>query len=113
MRVTRRLLAMTLQTANEWHSDSDEGGRHMLVLSSTRKIHSEEHRQGLQKAIKQNIQSVLGENFTNLTPASRRKTILLLLDLYEVVGVMLVGAEWLTDAENLRLNEELFQEGKI
>lgn len=100
----RERLAVALQTAAEWHSDR-EGGINLLRLSSCRKVHSEEHRAGLVAEIKADMSYCIARS--DLDEIRR------LLDLWRFVKDARVGDEWLSDRENLRLNDRLYEEGVI
>lgn len=101
-------LAILLHTAAMWHSDK-QGGINLLSLSSTRKVHSELHRDGLVQEIKADIFYCLDRPDVD----DAMKDLKQLADLMAKVKTATVGKEWLSDKDNLRLNEELFQAGKL
>jgi hypothetical protein len=113
MRASKQRRAISLAVAAQWHSSGDPGGLLMLSLSSTRTVHNEDHRQGLIDEIRADITSLLGPEFHDESPAEIRKDIVGLLDLWELVEDAQLGKEWLTDSENMVIQERLYQEGKL
>ncbi len=109
MRLTRRhRLALLLNTAAQWHSDR-RGGINLLSLSSTRKVHNGGHRARLLEEIRGDITYCLGRS--DVTDAM--KDIRQLAALGAKVASVEIGVEWLSDKDNLKFNEELFQAGML
>lgn len=85
----------------------------MLSLSSTYTIHSEEHREGLLREIRSDIDCLFGPNFRDLSSEARREDIRRLVDLWELVRDAPVGFKWLSYEENCRLNDRLYEAGVL
>ena len=100
-------LAMALFTATQWHSDRT-GGINLLSLGSTRKIHSEKHRAGCIAEITANLAYAETSEHPEMKAEPARLRYLL-----ATVQAADVGAEWLTDADNLRINETLYRAGAL
>ncbi len=107
MRTTakQKLIAKAIQTAAEWHSDKSDGIA-LLSISSTRTVHSEEHRQACLADINRNIAAVR-ENSSWYPEDEIDK----LQDLAEIIQAATIKVEWLSDAENQRINDELYHAG--
>jgi hypothetical protein len=85
----------------------------MLSLSSTRTVHSEEHRQNLIADIRKNIAYICETGDEYNEDADEVKDIARLAALLYCVKTATIGEEWLSDSEHLRINEEMYQAGKL
>jgi hypothetical protein len=113
MMTRKRLLAKLLYTASCWHGDTGKGPVAMLSLSSTRKVHSEEHRRRLIDEIVCDICVSIGAAQCGHAISSNLEEIRELTLLWEEVASCKVGEEWLTDRENLRYGDELYEKGLL
>jgi hypothetical protein len=107
-------LSLAIYTASQWHDDHTKGGIAMLSLSSTRTVHSEEHRQNLIADIRQDIKYICetGDEY-NDDCSEEVKDLARLVALFRIVKHAVIGEEWLSDEEHLRINEALYQAGKL
>lgn len=104
-------LCILIYTANSWSSDQAGRGLALLSLGTTRRIHSEDHRAKCIKEINDNI--AWRRKLKKVEEPYHEDDIKNLQNLLEKVKVVRVKHEWLSDAEDLRINEELFREGII
>ncbi len=109
----QRRLTRALHTANCWSSDQMGNGLAMLSLGTTRRVHSEDHRTMALAEIDANI--AWNREWTGNPDEVNDPTrdILALEDLRKLVVDAAIGEEWLTDAQNMRFNEELYQAGEL
>lgn len=114
----KRELAKAIHTANAWSSDQKGKSLALLQLGTTRRIHSEDHRIAYLLEIK--------DNRTCCQELVNRPTVTAHLDEFDpevevrqlkalelLVKQAKIGREWLGDQENLRLQEELYQNGDL
>ena len=106
-------LTKALHVANCWSSDHPGNGLALLSLGTTRSIHSDDHRTMALAEIDRNIawnRSWTGTPDGVNDPA---RDIPALEDLRKLVVDAAIGAEWLTDAQNMRFNDELYRAGEL
>jgi hypothetical protein len=110
----KRDLVIALHTAGQWHGDTGIGNRALLSLSSTRKVHTDDHRENLIGQIRKDIAWTLGDNVRHREDYDDwRKDIDRLLDLLHIVTTCEVGVPWVSDRENARINEDLYKKGLL
>lgn len=115
MKFTKRQLCIALHTASQWHGDMDSGPLAMLILSSTRRVNSEEHRQHLVEEIKGDLFWMIDHGHEQWDGGRKawERDVIRLTRLLEIVQQCEIGHKWLTDDENMEINEKLFQRGLL
>ncbi len=113
--MTGLLLRLTkaLHVANCWSSDQPGNGLALLSLGTTRSIHSEDHRT---KALAEIDRSIAWNRAWTGTPDAVNdpaRDLPALENLRKLVVDAAIGEEWMTDAQNLRLAEELYLAGEL
>ena len=106
-------LTRALHVANGWSSDQPGNGLALLSLGTSRRVHSEDHRTEALAEIDANVAWNLAWMGTPDGVNDPARDIPALEDLRKLVADAVVGAEWMTDAQNLRFAEELYQAGEL
>ena len=109
----QRRLTRALHVANGWSSDQMGNGLAMLSLGTTRCIYSEDHRTMALAEIDQNINWNRAWTGTPDEVNDPTRDIPALEDLRKLVVDAAIGAEGMTDAQNLLFAEELYQAGEL
>ena len=110
---SQRRLTRALHVANCWSSDQPGNGLALLSLGTSRRIHSEEHRR---KALAEIDANIAWNRIWSGTPDDVNdptRDLPALEDLRQLVVDAAIGAEWLTDAQNMRFNNELYRAGEL
>ncbi len=113
MTKVQRRLTKALHVANGWSSDQPGNGLALLSLGTTRRIHSADHRTEALAEIDRNIvwnRAWTGNSDGVNDPA---RDIPALEALRKLVVDAAIGVEWMSDAQNLRFTEELYQAGEL
>ncbi len=106
-------LIKALHVANGWSSDQPGNGLALLSLGTSRRIHSEDHRT---KALAEIDADIAWNRAWTGTPDevnNPARDIPALEDLRKLVMDAAIGAEWLTDAQNMRFNDESYRAGEL
>ena len=106
-------LTKALHVANCWSSDQPGNGLALLSLGTSRRIHSEEHRR---KALAEIDADIAWNRAWTGTPDEANdpaRDLPALEVLRKLVVDAAIGVEWLTDAQNMRFNEELYRAGEL
>ena len=109
----QRRLTMALHVANCWSSDQPGNGLALLSLGTSRRIHSVDHRI---MALAEIDRSIVWNRVWTGTPDAVNdpaRDIPALGDLRQLVVDATIGEEWMSDAQNLRFAEELYQAGEL
>ena len=85
----------------------------LLSLGTSRRVHSEDHRTKALAEIDRNIAWNRAWTGTPDEVNDPTRDIPALEDLRQLVVDAAIGAEWMTDAQNLRFAEELYQAGEL
>ncbi len=109
----QRRLTKALHVANCWSSDQTGNGLALLSLGTTRRIHSAGHRTEALAEIDANINWNRAWTGTPDGVNDPARDIPALEDLLRLVADAKVGVEWLTDTQNMRFNDELYQECEL
>jgi hypothetical protein len=108
----KQRLAMAIFTATQWHSDHGSGVA-LLSLGSTFKIHSEEHRRIALADIDGNLAWCRTQPYDLESEFDPVVEINRLIHLRKLVVACAVGKAWLSDRENMALNEVLYCRGTL
>ncbi len=110
---SQRRLTKALHVANCWSSDQPGNGLALLSLGTSRHIHTEEHRTEALAEIDANIN--WNRAWTGIPDGVNdpARDLPALEDLRKLVVDAAIGVEWLTDAQNMRFNEELYRSGEL
>ena len=109
----QRRMTKALHVANCWSSDQPGDGLSLLSLGTTRRVHSEDHRR---KALAEIDRNIAWNRVWTGTPDGVNdpiRDIPALEDLRKLVVDAAIGAEWLTDSQNMRFNDELYRAGEL
>jgi hypothetical protein len=109
MNFTNEQLVLAIHTANAWSADHGDGLQ-LLSLGTTRKIHSEDHRQKALAEIDGNIRWMDGDGKAD---EDHDVTVENLRALRRMVEAAPVGHEWISDRDNLTIGERMYREGKL
>ena len=109
----QRRLTKALHVANCWSSDQPGNGLALLSVGTTRRIHSEDHRTMALAEIDRNIAWNRAWTGTPDEANDPIRDIPALEDLHKLVANAAIGAEWMSDAENLLFAEELYQASEL
>lgn len=110
------LIVEAIHTASLWHSDKKGNGLALLQLSSTRKVHSEVHRAELILEIDQAVgftEKMTGFPLPIEQGNEVQKDLRRLRRLRQIVEQAPVGEEWISFAENNRINDILYERGEL
>jgi len=109
----QRRLTRALHTANAWSSDQPGSGLALLSLGTTRRVHSEDHRQKALAEIDANIAWNRSWTGTPDDVNEPDRDIPALTALRKLVQDATIGVEWQSDTQNMRFNKELYQAGEL
>lgn len=114
-RIKKKKIARAIYTASLWHDDTTTGGIALLSLDSTRKIHTQEHKENLIREIDKDIEVAKGWVGYPVPEGDTEPEIDIknLQSLREVVLEAPVGEELISYQEYFDITERLYEAGLL